>query len=383
MQEKTFTKKDWNFIVAMSMALGLRQFALIMVMPFIAIYSNQLGGTPALAGIAVGIFGLVQGSLQIPYGSLSDTIGRKRSILFGLSLLVIGLFLAGIATNVYVLILARAIQGCGAINAVAYAWISDNTSNENRNKAMNVAGIFVGVCVIAGFLAGPTLCAFLKYSQIFIICAVVTIILWVYILIFIKEDKFKKAEKQGFVGKIVLKDKNILLLSSAAFTMNFVFISMFYIVPQVVEAGQGVNGLWKVFVPGTIAGILTVKLTSKPTNKGYFKLLAMISFAAFMLGGLLYYPRNFILIILGMIVSMSGYMYLSVTLPSYLTKIAQKNYIGSITGVFNTFQFIGSFFGGAVTGILWGINKDLALTVVIISCIAGIASIKCLKLKVK
>lgn len=73
MSKSNFSTIEKEFIFGISVTMGLRQFALMMVYPFISIYGMQLNySTAALVGLALGIFGLVQAFLQIPFGHLSD-----------------------------------------------------------------------------------------------------------------------------------------------------------------------------------------------------------------------------------------------------------------------------------------------------------------------
>ena len=68
-----------------------RMFGLFALLPVLAIFAADLrGATPALIGMAVGAYGLTQAVLQIPFGAVSDRIGRVPVILFGLALFAAG-----------------------------------------------------------------------------------------------------------------------------------------------------------------------------------------------------------------------------------------------------------------------------------------------------
>ena len=76
---------------------SLRMLGLFMILPVFSIYAQQLQATtPFLIGVAIGAYGLTQALLQIPYGMLSDRIGRKPVIIFGLLLFAVGSAIAAL-----------------------------------------------------------------------------------------------------------------------------------------------------------------------------------------------------------------------------------------------------------------------------------------------
>ena len=77
--------------------------------------------TPFLIGVAFGAYGLTQGFLQLPFGMWSDRVGRKKVIVFGLGLFIVGNMLAAISDSIYWMILARFLQGTGAISSTVFA----------------------------------------------------------------------------------------------------------------------------------------------------------------------------------------------------------------------------------------------------------------------
>ena len=70
---------------------ALRMLGLFMILPVFALYGQDLAGaTPTLIGLAIGAYGLTQAFLQIPFGLLSDKIGRKPVIVAGLLIFLVG-----------------------------------------------------------------------------------------------------------------------------------------------------------------------------------------------------------------------------------------------------------------------------------------------------
>src|SRR3954468_9900109 len=96
-----------------------RMLGLFLVLPVFALEAARYpgGDDPALVGMAMGIYGLTQGVLQIPFGLASDRLGRKRVIVFGLLVFAAGSFVAAFAGSLQALVIGRALQGAGAVSA--------------------------------------------------------------------------------------------------------------------------------------------------------------------------------------------------------------------------------------------------------------------------
>src|SRR3954464_13821682 len=109
--------------VSLSLLFGLRMLGLFLILPVFVIHAPHLAGGDnlTLVGIALGAYGLAQAILQIPFGMASDRLGRKPVIAVGLIVFALGSFLAASATDIYVAIAGRALQGAGAISSVVVA----------------------------------------------------------------------------------------------------------------------------------------------------------------------------------------------------------------------------------------------------------------------
>ncbi|MCK4587829.1 MAG: MFS transporter, partial [Gammaproteobacteria bacterium] len=118
-------------VFSLASIYALRMMGLFMILPVFAIYGETLEGyTPALVGIAIGIYGLTQAALQIPFGMASDHFGRKPIITIGLIIFAIGSVVAAMADTMTGVIIGRALQGAGAIAAAVMALTADLTREE-------------------------------------------------------------------------------------------------------------------------------------------------------------------------------------------------------------------------------------------------------------
>ena len=107
-----FTPLESRSILSLSSIMFFRMFGLFLVLPVFSLLAQELdGATPLLIGLAFGGYGLTQALLQIPFGIWSDRIGRKPVIMAGLFLFIIGSLIAAFADNIYLMIVARLLQG--------------------------------------------------------------------------------------------------------------------------------------------------------------------------------------------------------------------------------------------------------------------------------
>ncbi|SHJ64668.1 Predicted arabinose efflux permease, MFS family [Clostridium cavendishii DSM 21758] len=376
MTNKGFKKSEIIFISTLGFALGIRQMAMTMVMPFISIYSETLSyNTKFLAGVALGIFGLMQAIFQIPYGIWSDKKGNKLVMLIGLMQVIIGLGIAYFATNIYFLILARAMQGSGAVIAIGYSWIASTVDDEKRTNALSIIGVIIGVAASASFAFGPLIHRYISVKYMFLYSGLLITLAWIIILIFLKDNRNKKEINEIKVKKalnILIKDKNFIALNIIAFFNNFIMTAVFFAIPEYLEKITGVDGMWKVFMPAVIIAIVIMRITAKNSKNEQSINAIILSFIIISIGIVFYFNKNsFIAIFVGTVFFMVGYIEISTLAPSLGNFILKDSYRGIGNGFINSLQYVGSFMGAVVTAAIWAKSELLAFILIIIIAIAG------------
>jgi MFS family permease len=374
-----FTAKEKRFILGISFILGMRQFGMMLVTPFISVYGKELiGGTAATVGIALGAYGLTQAIFQIPYGFISDRFGRKPVVLFGIAIQFAGFIAALYAKSIPMFIVARALQGSGAINSVSLSWTADVIDSNKINKTMGIISTVNSISIALSLIGGVFLQKILTIPQIFLLCAIISIGSLIDVLFGLKEDKRgnlkledSKYQKNKYPINIVF-NRRLVRLYATGFISNFMLMAAFYILPLVSDEVYGKGGLWKVFISALVIVFFAIKLVSKYSDKDKERILQMTIFSCFAVSVPCLFSGNWFLVSVGTIIYFNGVMCQYAVINSVINIIADKRYRGSINGICNMTQFLGSFTGGTATGSFWGIGKEACMIMLLTVCIIGI-----------
>jgi len=164
-------------IMPLSLIIALRFLGLFIVLPLISIYALNLpGATPSLVGIVIGGYAITQMIFQVPFGIMSDKLGRKGTIIVGLLLFAIGSVVCALSTDMVTLLVGRFLQGAGAIGSVITAMISDIVREEQRSKAMALMGGSIAVSFAIAMLVGPLLGGYVGINSLFWLTAILALI---------------------------------------------------------------------------------------------------------------------------------------------------------------------------------------------------------------
>ena len=143
-------------VFPLSSIVALRFFGLFIVLPVLSVYALEMeGATAFLAGVVVGGYALTQALFQVPFGLMSDKFGRKKTLLFGLIIFIIGSVVCAVSNDIYTLMLGRFLQGAGAIGSVVSAMIADLVKEEQRAHAMAIMGGTIAMSFAAAMIIAP------------------------------------------------------------------------------------------------------------------------------------------------------------------------------------------------------------------------------------
>ena len=364
-------------ILPLNLIISMRMFGLFIVLPVLSIYAlNMPNSNHTMVGIIIGGYAITQMLFQVPFGTISDKIGRKKTIIIGLIIFATGSLVAGLATNVYILLIGRLLQGAGAIGSVITATISDVVKEEERGKAMAIMGGSIGMAFALSMVAGPTIATHFGGVPTLFFFVTFLALLSIFVLIkyvpnppiikhtYLENEKFKLFENRD------LMKMNITNMLVKGF-MTFAFM----IIPIVLVKTYGWEKaeLYKIYLPSMIVGILAMGPAAMiAEKKGKYKLILLLGVLflsiAYLIIGM---SHTSMLFSAGVIIFFIGFNMQEPILQSLASKYAKVHQRGRVLGIFNSFGYFGTFIGGFVGGILLDFTTLNSIAYgIIVLCIA-------------
>lgn len=342
---------------------ALRMLGLFLIMPVMSLFAEQMeGSTPSLIGLAIGIYGMSQAVLQIPFGLVSDRVGRKKIIVFGLLLFCLGSVIAAFSTSIYGVIVGRAVQGSGAIAGPTMALLADLTQEVHRTKAMALIGASIGVSFGVAIAAGPVIAGFVGIHGLFWLIAVLSLLAILVIIFLVPQpQQLKKHRDAELVSSSffqVLKEPELLRLNYGIFVLHAILTASFVVLPLLMrDAGLLPSDHWKVYLPVFVASFaviipFVILAEKKRKMKPVFLFAILILVLADL--GLMQFNTTLFGIVGFLTLFFSGFNLLEATLPSLISKTAPGDMRGTAMGIYSTCQFLGAGIGGSLGGWCYG-----------------------------
>ena len=349
---------------------ALRMIGLFMIVPVFSVYGdNYAHATPFLIGLAVGIYGLGQAIFQIPMSLAADKFPRKPIIFLGLVLFALGGIIAANATDIYEVIIGRALAGSGAVSAVLMALLADVTREEMRTKAMATMGLTIATSIMLAFAFGPLLVGSLGISGLFWLTAgfaVLAMLLLLFVptpLRVLQHNLDNKSIGQQLATVLKISDLNRLHIG--IFALHLTMTAIFVILPHQLNEvlGLSVRQQGLVYLPllfiGFAVAIPFIIIAEKKRKMRQVFLAAIalmtVALALLALGGQVGFG-----IILGLLLYFMGFNLLEATIPSWISKRAPVANKATAMGLNSSSQFFGAFVGGAMGGLLLSQPNALA-----------------------
>lgn len=362
MKNDAMSQGERRTAFALAAIYASRMLGLFMILPVFALYAEQLPGhTPTLTGIAIGIYGLTQAVLQIPLGALSDRIGRKPVIIGGLVVFAIGSLVAGLADSIWLIIVGRAIQGCGAIAAAVLALAADLTREENRTKVMAIIGMSIGLSFALSMVLGPLLQGWVGVSGIFIItvllafCGILVVKFIVPTPAMSSFHRDTEVEKTHFIK--VFLDPQLLRLDIGILILHSILTATFMSIPLVLRHKLSIplSEHWTIYLPVLLGSlVLLVPFIIYAEKKHRLKQVfsGAILVLTVSLLGMWQFSFSLTAMVLMLLLFFTAFNLLEASLPSLVAKIAPLTRKGTAMGAYTSSQFLGVFLGGLLAGLV-------------------------------
>lgn len=353
--------------VSLAALFALRMLGLFLILPVFAVHARGLPGgeQAALVGFAMGVYGLAQAILHLPFGLASDRFGRKPVIVAGLVLFALGSFVAAQADSVAGVAIGRAIQGAGAISAAVTAFIADSTRESQRTKAMAMVGGSIGLTFAFSLVAAPALYGWIGMDGLFELTGALAL-LAIGVTLFVVPPAPMAQTGPALAAPVnlrsVVRDTDLMRLNLGVFVLHCVQMASFVVVPGwlVERAGLGLAEHWKVYLGVVLLSFLVMLpplFWSERRGRLREIFLGAVALLLAVCVGFMSQPAGLVAMAGLLLAFFAGFNVLEASLPSLVSRLAPAGSKGAALGIYNTMQALGVFAGGALGGLLlarWG-----------------------------
>ncbi|MDP9506631.1 MFS transporter [Pseudomonas protegens] len=365
----------------LALVFAFRMLGMFMVLPVLATYGMDLAGaTPTLIGLAIGAYGLTQAIFQIPFGIISDRIGRRPVIYLGLIVFALGSVLAANADSIWGVIAGRILQGAGAISAAVMALLSDLTREQHRTKAMAMIGMTIGLSFAVAMVVGPLLTRSFGLSGLFLATGAMALVGILIVAFMVPRSTGPLQHRESGVARQALiptlKHPDLLRLDLGIFVLHAMLMSSFVALPLalVEKAGLPKEQHWWVYLTALLISFFAmIPFIIYGEKKRKMKRVLLGAVVTLLLTELFFWEFGDSLraLVIGTVVFFTAFNLLEASLPSLISKVSPAGGKGTAMGVYSTSQFLGSALGGILGGWLF---QHGGLSVVFLGC-AGLAAL--------
>ena len=363
MNDNKMTPVELRATWGLGTVFSLRMLGMFMVLPVLTTYGMALqGASESLIGLAIGIYGLMQAIFQIPFGLLSDRIGRKPLIVGGLLVFVLGSVVAAGTESIWGIILGRALQGSGAIAAAVMALLSDLTREQNRTKAMAFIGISFGITFAIAMVVGPIVTHALGLHALFWMIALLASLGIIITLLVVPSAPHHVLNRESGMVKgsirLVLANPRLLKLNLGILSLHILLMSSFVALPgQFEQAGFPAADHWKVYLITMLIAFASVipfiiyAEVKRRMKRVFVSCVSLILVAEIVLWGA---GNHFWTLVVGVQLFFFAFNLMEAILPSLVSKESPAGYKGTAMGIYSTSQFLGVAIGGSLGGWVFG-----------------------------
>ena len=350
--------------LALAGIFGLRMLGLFLLLPVFSIHAQGLpGGDQAfLIGLTLGIFNIVQACFHIPLGRLSDRIGRKTVVLWGLSLFVAGALICAAKDDLLWIAIGRGVMGAGAISAAVSAWVADLTREQVRGQAMALVGASISLSFAVSLVVAAPLYRMISLSGMFFVLAILGFVAMVVAYFVLPSNKPQVHIGQDSLKAVFLRPE-LMRLNIGVFVLNATQVAMFLVVPLLLEqAGFPLASHWQIYLSVVLLSfVFMVPLLIYGEKKQRIRLVLLIAIILLIIAEIIFTQASSVMLIaIALLVYFVGFNLLEALQPSLVTRYAKESK-GTALGVYNTTQSIGLFTGAVMGGWLMDSHGNLSV----------------------
>ena len=360
--------------LALAGIFGLRMLGLFLLLPVFSIHARGLpGGEQAfLVGLTLGIFNIVQACFHIPLGRLSDRIGRKPVVLWGLSLFIAGALISAAKDDLLWIAIGRGVMGAGAISAAVSAWVADLTREQVRTRAMALVGGSIALSFALSLVIAAPIYRLISLSGMFLVLAILGMIAML-VAYYVLPSSHSEVQVQQASLKEVFFRPELMRLNVGVFVLNATQVAMFLVVPRLlVDAGLPLSSHWEIYLPIVLLSfVLMAPAIIYGEKKQKLRTVLLLSIVLLLISEWIFTQANSVMTIAtALLVYFVGFNLLEALQPSLVSRFAKESK-GTALGIYNTTQSIGLFSGAVIGGYLMDSHGNLSVFV------AGAALLVC------
>ena len=362
-QSLSLTPTERRASFALAGLFAARMLGLFLLLPVFAVAALGVvgGDDPARVGLALGMYGLTQACMQIPFGLASDRWGRRPVVLAGLLLFVLGSVICALSNDIFWITIGRAIQGSGAISAAITAWLADATRPEVRTRAMAMVGGSIGLSFALALVAAPLIVGAGGLSGLFWSIALLGVVCLAVARFVVPVVPLAPKPAQPARAMQVFTHADLLRLNFGVFCLHLIQVAMFVVIPPLFIKLGGFSSaeLWKVYLPVIFGSfIFMVPMIFVAEKKRAHRAMLRLAVAGLVVVFALlpWASQGFYLLAAGLTAFFVMFNVLEALQPSLVSRVAPPELKGLALGFYNTAQAAGLFLGGSLGGILvvWG-----------------------------
>lgn len=352
--------------LALAGIFGLRMLGLFLLLPVFSIHAHGLpGGEHALwVGLTLGIFNIIQACFYIPLGRLSDRIGRKPVVLWGLSLFVAGALICAAKDDLLWIAIGRGVMGAGAVSAAISAWVADLTREQVRTRAMALVGGSIALSFALSLVIAAPIYRLISLSGIFMVLAVLGVMA-MFVTFFVLPSSRPEAQAQQASLKAVFLRPELVRLNAGVFVLHATQVAMFLVVPRLlVQAGLPLASHWQVYLPVVLLSFFVMApILIFGEKKQKLRTILLFAIVLLLIAEVLFtYTVSVLSIAIALLIYFVGFNLLEALQPSLVSRFAKESK-GTALGIYNTTQSIGLFMGAVIGGYLMDSHGDLSVFV--------------------